>query len=233
MQNEIKFRCSQLGKLMTEPRSKSELLSETTKTYLTEVYIGLKYGRTKEITSKYFDKGNGCEEDSITLFSRVTGKMYFKNEENVRNEYITGTPDLFEGEMITAATLVPDIKTSWDIFSFFKAKQDSLNKDYYWQLQGYMWLTGAQKAQLVYCLVDTPETLIGKEKMNLYYKMIDPTAEEIETAYAEVERNSRYEDIPISERCHIIEIERNNADIERLKARIEDCRNYIHETFNF
>ena len=233
MQNEIKFRCSQLGKLMTEPRSKSELLSETTKTYLTEVYIGLKYGRTREITSKYFEKGIACEEDSITIFSRVTKEMFVKNEENIRNEWITGTPDIFRGDAILMAEYVPDIKTSWDIFTFFKHKTGSLDKDYYWQIQGYLWLTGAKRGSIAHCLVNTPDHLIEKEKSNFMYKNPVLSSEELDLAMAEIELNAKYDDIPIADRVHVFEIERNDADIERLKARIEDCRNYIHETFKF
>lgn len=232
MQNEILFRCSQLGKLMTEPRSKSELLSETTKTYLTEVYIGLKYGRNKEITSKYFEKGIRCEEDSITLFSRVSKEMFMKNEETLRNEWITGTPDIFRGDAILNAEYVPDIKTSWDIFTFFKHKTGTLEKDYYWQIQGYLWLTGAMHGSIAHCLVNTPDHLIEKEKSNFMYKNPELGYEELEILLAEIERNYKYDDIPIEDRVHIFEIERNDTDIERLKARIEDCRIYIHNTFD-
>ena len=44
------------------------------------------------------------------------------------NEFITGEWDILKNEIVT------DIKTSWDIFSFFKAKNEPLNKDYYFQL---------------------------------------------------------------------------------------------------
>jgi len=35
----MKIRCSALGKIMTSPRSKSELLSQTAKTYVHELAI--------------------------------------------------------------------------------------------------------------------------------------------------------------------------------------------------
>jgi len=229
----ILFRCSQLGKLMTEPRSKSETLSETTKTYLTEVYIQLKYGRTKEITSKYFEKGIICEEDSITLLSRVTKTMFLKNEVNLKNDYITGTPDIFKGESIQKAEFVPDIKTSWDIFTFFEHKQKGLSKDNYWQDLGYLWLTGAQKGGIAHCLVDTPEMLIDKEKSSFLYKNPGLSQEQIDEAFSEIQHNSTYGDIPISERVCFFGIERLDSDIERLKTRIEECRNYINQNFKF
>jgi len=65
---------------MVEPRSKNELLSETTKKYLREVMIYEKYGRKKDISNKYIEKGLAVEEDAITLYSRFTKVFYKKNE---------------------------------------------------------------------------------------------------------------------------------------------------------
>ena len=52
----IKFRASQLGKLMTDARTKTGL-SETTKSALLEIAIQNKYNRYKEISNKYIEKG--------------------------------------------------------------------------------------------------------------------------------------------------------------------------------
>ena len=115
------FRCSSLSKLMTNPKLEADIeagnLSETTKTYLLEVYISEKYNRDKNVTSKYMEKGLLVEEDSITLYSRVMKKFFKKNESKLSNEFIKGTPDLYTGLEITEADLVIDIKSSWDIFS--------------------------------------------------------------------------------------------------------------------
>jgi hypothetical protein len=40
----LKVRCSALGAIMTNPRSKTETLSETTKTYVKEMVLEHKYG---------------------------------------------------------------------------------------------------------------------------------------------------------------------------------------------
>jgi hypothetical protein len=85
---------------------------------------------------------------------------------------------------------------------------------------------------IAHCLVNTPDHLIEKEKSNFMYKNPELGYEELEILLAEIERNYKYDDIPIEDRVHIFEIERNDTDIERLKARIEDCRIYIHNTFN-
>jgi len=217
---------------MTEPRSKSETLSETTKEYCREVYINVKYGRKKDITNKYIQKGLMVEEDSITLLSRFKKQMFRKNETRLQNEYITGTPDLFIGENIEEALHVIDAKSSWDIFTFYKAKSEEINKLYYWQLQSYMWLTGAKSAELVYCLINTPDVLINDQKRKFMWNagILDenPITDEV---FAEIEKGCLFDDIPLSERIHIKTVEYSERDIEMLKIRIEDCRNYIESLF--
>lgn len=212
---------------MTEPRSKSETLSETTKTYLLEVYAYLKYGRRKEIVNEYVKKGLMVEEQAITLYSRVTGDLFIKNKKSFPNDYIIGTPDLLTDPII-------DIKSSWDLFTFLEAKVSPLNKAYYWQLQSYMWLTGVKNAKLVYCLVDTPDQIINDQKRRFMWNanQIDESELTVE-AFEEIERNCKFEDIPMSDRIHTIDIAYNPEDIERLKTRIDECRNYMLNNFKW
>lgn len=228
--NTIKFRCSSLGHLMTEARSKSEPISETTKTHLVDVYVSEVYGRQTDIMNKYIEKGNQVEDDSITLFSRVNKTFFRKNEDHLSNDFIKGTPDLFVGEKIYSATEIIDIKSSWDIFTFFRTKTKDVNKMYYWQLMGYMALTGAQKATLAYCLVNTPETLVNDEKRKLHWKMglIDDNHPSFVEACEKIDKLSYYDDIPMDERILTIQVERNEADIERIYQRVMECRNWMN-----
>lgn len=227
----ILFRCSSLGYIMTESRSKAEPISETTKSHLADKYVSAKYGRETDISNKYIRKGLLVEEDAITLYSRVNKEFFKKNELTISNSYIIGTPDIFTGSIIHEAETIIDIKSSWDIFTFFRTTQDKLNKMYYWQLQGYMALTGATSARLVYCLVNTPEPLIYDEKNKLRWKMgvINPETDENFTAACdELERLSKYDDIPMVERINEIYIERNDADIEMLYERVKQCREWMN-----
>lgn len=224
-----KFRCSSLGDLMTSPRAKSEKLSETAKTKILECFITEKYNREKEVFSKYMEKGILVEDESITLLSRVKKKLYFKNEDRITNEFISGTPDLFEGETINNATHIIDIKSSWDIHTYLAAKTKPLNKDYYYQLQGYMALTGAGKSTLAYCLVNTPETLINDAKQKLFYRMDGVTTENVEykKACEELETSMKFDDIPMRERVFEIEISRNESVIEDIYKKVEEAREYF------
>jgi len=164
-----KFHPSSLGKIMTGSRDKDDPLGETCKTHLLECFISEVYHRRKDITTKYMEKGILQEEESITLYSLVTGKFHKKNKETIENDFLIGTPDLFDGESIRNASHVIDIKTSWDIFTFYEVMLKPINKTYYWQLQAYMDLSGASKARLAYCLVNTPFTLIEDEMAGILY----------------------------------------------------------------
>jgi len=223
--DEILFRCSSLGHLMTEPKSKSETLSETTKNHLVDVWIRHKYNRKELITSKYMEKGVMVEEDAMTLYSRFRKQYYVKNEKMLTDDFIKGIPDI-----ITEKTVI-DLKSSWDIFTFFRTKQKAVEKMYYWQLQGYMSLTGKENARLVYCLVNTPQVLIDDEIHRLQYKHLSEA--DMLKARNQIEMNSIFDDIDIQDKIYEIEIKRNNEDIERLHNRIIDCRNWIAENLKF
>lgn len=226
------FRCSSLGYIMTDPRTKGETLSETTKTHLIDVYVANKYNRQEDIQNKYVEKGLAVEEDSITLYSRIKGEIFFKNENHLSNKWIKGTPDLFTGKAITEAETITDIKSSWDIYTFMRTLTKDVNKMYYWQLQGYMDLSGAKSATLAYCLVNTPATMIEDEKNRLRWKMgiIDPTGNDLyEQACQELERAMIFDDIPLNEKLIEFHIERNDADIMKMHQRVEECRKWLNE----
>ena len=88
----LKIRCSSIGKIMTNSRSKTETLSKTCKTYLQELAVEELYGKRKEFNSRYTDKGNQVEDDAIKLAESVLDLGFMiKNEEHFENEYLTGT----------------------------------------------------------------------------------------------------------------------------------------------
>jgi hypothetical protein len=231
--SKILFRCSSVSKLMIEPKTKADkeagLLSESTKSYLVDVYVSAMYGRKKEFSNKYVEKGLMVEEDSITLYSRIKKEFFQKNEQLLQNNYLKGTPDLFVGKSIKKAQVIIDIKSSWDIFTYFATHTKNINRDYWWQLQGYMALTGASSARLAYCLLDTPDMLISDEKRKLMYKMGAVTNESPEylEACKELDLSLKYEDIPLDHRLNEFYIERDDAAIESLYNKVELAREYL------
>lgn len=225
-----KFRASSIGAIMTNDRSGKQM-GETAKQKLLEIYVKEKYGRDKELINKYITKGLQVEEDSITLYSRNKKTFYLKNEDRLENDFICGTPDLYEGPSIKEATLIIDIKSSWDLFTFWMVLHKPMNTAYVYQLQSYMALTGAKESKLVYCLVSTPEPLILDEMNKLKWKMgvADPSTNEVfKQACDYLETSMRFEDIPMEERFIEFTIPRNDAVIDSIYERAKDCRKFLN-----
>jgi hypothetical protein len=218
----MKVRCSQIGKIMTNPRTKGERLSQTTKSYILELAIEEKYGIHKEFWSRYTDKGNEVEPEAIKLTESVLDVGFiYKNEEQFSNEWVTGKPDVNTDVLI-------DVKSSWDAFTFFeKVVEDELkNKDYYYQLQGYMWLTDKQEALLCYCLVDTPLQIVEDEIRREHWKqnLISESSDLREF----VEDKHTFGHIPMEKRVKTHVVKRDDDVIEAIKTRIEECREYYN-----
>lgn len=226
-----KFHASSIGEIMTEPRS-GPGLSETCKAHLLRCWIKETYGRDKDVSNKFIEKGLAVEDDAITLYSRNTRTYYQKNIETLENEFIVGTPDLYEGLDIRRATAIKDIKSSWDLYTYFSVFVKPINKDYAWQLSSYCALSGADKAGLVYCLVNTPEQLIWKEKDALKWKMgiIDPSASDIYMqACEELEKAMVFDDIPMEHRHVEFAIDIRKYPIGNAYERIMDCRKFLSQ----
>ncbi len=223
------MRCSALGSLMTEPKSKADReageLSETAKDYLMKTYVFEKYKRTRDITSKEIRKGNLCEEDSINLLSFVSDHIYTKNKKKLSNEFITGTPDIIEPEGVI------DIKTSWDFVSFLMNLVTPISKSHFYQLQGYMALTGSETSNLIFCLVNAPEVIVNDEKKRLFYMMnvVTEENEEYKEAAAELEFNLTFNNVPPNERVLKFKVDREDAEIEKVYAKVKKCREYLIE----
>ena len=162
----MKIRSSALGKIMTNPRSKKETLSAGCKTYIKELVKEDLFGYKSTIDSKYLTKGIDLEDTSIDLYNEVHGTLYLKNTERLSNEFITGECD------INAEDKIIDIKSSWSLETFPASPDDVNNKDYEWQLRGYMMLYNKPKAELAYCMVSTPDYLL-KDWDNLDIHKVD------------------------------------------------------------
>ena len=217
----LKIRCSAIGKLMATPRNKSELLSQTAKTYIHDLVLEDKYGIRKEFLSRYTDKGIQVEEESIALVNDVLNvKFIYKNEEHFSNDYITGTPD------VNTEDVLLDVKSSWDATTFPFFDTEIPNKDYYYQLQGYMWLTGKQQSMLCYCLVDTPVDMVATEVKRTHY-ILNKIEEDLELT-KEVESKHIFSHIPKNRRVKVFYVQKDEQVIEQIKEKIELAREYYN-----
>jgi hypothetical protein len=217
----MKIRCSAIGKIMTNPKTKGESLSQTTKTYLQELAVEEIYGIRKDFSSRYTDKGNEVEELSIALCNDVLDLGFiYKNEEHYSNDWISGTPDVNTYEILL------DVKSSWDATTFPFFDTELKNKDYFYQLHGYMWLTGKEESLLCYCLIDTPLQIVEDEIRREHWKA--SLIEESLDLRAFVQAKHTFGHIPKEKRLKTFKIAKDDVIIENIKTRIEECREYYN-----
>jgi hypothetical protein len=205
----MKWRPSSLGKLMTQPKAKSEVLSETAKSYIKTKAKEDYFGYSTHLQTKPMLKGTDWEEESIALVNQVRGTFYVKNKERFENEFLTGEPDIILDHSII------DIKTPWSIETWPATPGEGINKDYEWQLMGYCWLLNKSHAELIYCMIDTDDTLLNDWDNRFIHKVshIDP-----------------------AKRITVLEYQRNTINeemmVEKLTAATEYYNNYINQLNN-
>lgn len=166
---ELLIRCSSLGKIMTNPTAAAlkagEVLSVGAKTYIRRLAAEAIFGVEFEVSSKQMEKGIRVEPDSIELFNAVRGLRLVKNTERRTDGLITGECDLFDKQR----RIGHDIKSSWSIATFPICESECIDADYEWQFRGYMRLWDAAEWHADYCLVNTPEDLIGFEPLTQHF----------------------------------------------------------------
>lgn len=224
-----KIRCSALGSLFTGPQSKEDKiagnLSKTAKTYLNKAYVEALWGKRRDITTKHMDKGILAEPDAIMMLSILDDEFYDKNMERKEDDFICGHAD------IVTETEIMDIKCSWDAETFIPNLTESVNKDYLYQLQGYMRLWNKPTARIRYCLVSAPETIIQDELKKLLFRM--DVATELNPEYIKAAQDLQFQltfdEIPIEHRVIDIIIPRDEQIIEQIPSKVEKAREYLRE----
>lgn len=143
----FRIHCSQIGKIMSNAKTKGEL-SATCKTFLMEWYANDR----EQIHSKYIMKGNLVEIDLIDFMAEQIGLgMAEKNEVTVHNEWMVGTCDVITNHLIV------DVKAAWSRKTLQQQAIEGMNPDYEWQGRGYMALYERPTFIVFHGLMNTPE----------------------------------------------------------------------------
>ena len=208
-------------------------LGDSCISYLKEMYVYHKYGKEAvggAERSKYTMKGKLVEDESIMMLSRIDSQTYKKNELRFTNNYLTGEPDIIVTEKGQSVAII-DIKSSYDFATLLANIGSQLNPLYKYQVQGYMALTGAEIAQVCYCLVNMPEEMINSEKKRLFYALNAATEHSPEyiRQVSKLENNMTFDEIPIKERVVRFPVPYDEALIQRVYKRIDQCREWLKE----
>lgn len=234
MKHQFIARASSMGDLMTNPRSKTEILSATAKTAVQKAVLFDKYGIIDEISSKPTDKGIQLEPEAIESAGLVLGWFDVEpTKKRMINDFFTGEPD------VLTPTLLADIKCSYSGLTFPWFNDEIPTDGYFYQLQVYMNLSGHKTAELVYVLLDTPEQMVLDEINRKVWKMLpDPrysnfSQNEIELmADEQVRRLHNFAHIPIEKRVKKYRVDYDESVIKSMKDRVTLCREYYDSIYN-
>jgi len=177
-------------------------LSAGAKTAIEKIAKEFIYGYDEEISSKYMEKGILVEDQSIALYNEVFFTNHQKNTVRMSNLWITGECDIFSPEKII------DIKSCWSLATFPATANAGKNTDYEWQGRAYMWLWNVDQFEIAYCLVNTPDELIGYEQQELHY--VDHIAPELRVTRVQFTRDKTLEN--------------------KIKTRVDAANKYLQET---
>lgn len=185
---QVLFRCSSIGRLMTEPKSidptlitpdiqkildskkrtdeekvrlealKLRTLSEGAKTYVRDLVRQEIWGVDFDSSSKYTEKGIAVEGQALELINRVRGLDLSKNTERRSDDLLTGEADTID----TLNQEGWDVKSSWSLQTFPVFEKDCYDPLYEYQMRGYMRLWDMDRWHVAYAMVDTPDALLGR-----------------------------------------------------------------------
>ena len=229
LHKQFKIRSSAIGKIMTNPQTVAARdrgdLSKTAQTWCDEWIRDYVYNRRAEIASKYTAKGHITEESSIDIISRVLDIPFIsKNDVQFSNDWITGEPDILP-EFEPHTDLIIDAKNSFSYETFPLLFTHLPNKDYRWQGQGYMAMTGRKHYKVAYVLSNTPDHMIVSAALS-HGRLYGETELKPEMYY-KYKKLMTYDDVPDELRVRVFDFDRDEDEIESIYRRVEQCREYI------
>ncbi|MGL4758184.1 MAG: YqaJ viral recombinase family protein [Patescibacteria group bacterium] len=151
------FTASRINELLTEPKNKSELISQSAKSYVMETVGNLLAPPEPNIYSQAMEHGNETEPQAVLAFANkhgldvnaddfiytsVGGFVFFQDKELG----IGGTPDIIIKDAIVEIKC-PNSKTHLKYLLI--ENQNEIPKEYYAQMQLNMYLTGRKKGYFV------------------------------------------------------------------------------------
>lgn len=154
-----KITASCFGKIMTAGRSKTAIWGQTALSYMLEVMGERLTGKPEDqIASKYLDWGNQHEPSARSLYAWITGRpvqlVPFIDHPTVHG--VGGSPDGLVGE-----DGVLEIKCPFTTKVHLETilENEVVDKDYMWQCQGNLWVTGRKWLDFVSFHPDMPNSL--------------------------------------------------------------------------
>lgn len=215
---------SQLGKLMTNPRTKADseagVLSKTAMSVVNEWMKYHLYGIKRSIYTDAIHKGIVTEEAGIELINKFYGYEAVKNEETKENAHFVGTCDIY----LPALDLVIDHKSSETEQTFPLLDEVSPIPAYEWQVQAYSDLWQVENVAVIYTLQDHPDDIVEK------YAGWEASRKGVELdfeLFEKVKKEYTFSNLPDFLRVKRFDFKADPEMIQAAKTRVEQIQKYV------
>lgn len=209
------FRCSSLHLLIGQPKSKSEVLSQTAKNAIRDMVKIDTYGAAGFSGNKYTKKGLLLEDQAIKLIGDLKFRKFEKNTLRVNTDLLTGEADIVD----VCDKLIIDAKCTWDINTHPFFKDEAMEKikkaGYDVQINGYMSIFSKELGL---------DFNSGEISFCLFPNEIDQFSSQYDIDMSEAISN-----IPLDKRVTTIKIDRDESLIKRIEEVIPHAQRYYKQ----
>lgn len=203
-------------------------LNKTAMMYLTKRYGWEKYAKKAASIGAqmaFYEKGTLLEGEAIELLSTLDKTGYTKNNEALTNDYLLGKCDI----VTPGKSKIIDIKVAWNISTFLGVFNSPLKPLYWYQMQGYLDLYQLDHGEVCFCLLNTPEGLVEREKIKLLNKYVfgEINREDYDKNMESLDLSLSYNNIPMKRRVVRFRVDRRPELMPKVYKKVEKCREWL------
>lgn len=204
--------------------------------YLKFLYLVKKYGQSFALKGgvgiAQLVRGIKSEPASIKLISEYFGRDFFRHKKRIYNDKIVGSLDVTDADTIEKSTKIVDIKTTFSHLNFTHLVGMEIPEQYFYQMQGYFYLTGMEYGEVCYCLTDYPEYMIEQQREIIHSQLCpECPPEEVNDAFisewTKAYNSLTFNHVPIQERVIVFPVHRDENIISEISEKVDICREYL------
>lgn len=212
------------------------LISKANENVLRTIYSREKYNKYPQSSSKDYSlqmvNGTMSEKVSLDLSREVLDKKIKVVKGLISNDHLKGIIDGYTGRTVYKANHVYEIKTAANYETFLNnANSEKERSDYYWQVMGYLSITGAKKGTIIHTCVSYHPDIITQEIGRYLAKIrgLNVPSEIVDKQIDRIRNNMTFDDIPKNERVATFTVERNEQEIELIRKKVLSFRVWLND----
>lgn len=204
--------------------------------YLLYIYQRRRYGNVYKLKTEVpaalqLRNGTVSEPNSVQLLSEYYQRPFYRDTRKVTNDFLRGQTDVINTPLIEDATEIVDVKSILSVSDFLKMVGAPVRKSDYYEMQGYLGITGIEDGMICYCLPDIPADIV-QQQWDIMFREMCPdgiVTNNFETNWALAESSMRRDGISISERVISHRIKRDEKIISNIYEKVDICRAWLNE----